>query len=636
MSVPSSPVKIQARLIFLALVPLLLTSMALTLFFLSGRLSRMEDSLLLNGHSLARQLSAASEFALFSGNRAVLVNLASALLQEPSVAAVIIRDTSGGIVVQQGLGRAALPEAVVDSFDSANYLVLTERVNFAITPLDDLYASNIDAAPQFEALGSVQIVMSRKLLQEAQQSALRTSLLIAAVVILLALLLAHRFAVKLARPLATLSMAVARMREGVYQERVGEDFDTKELRELATGFNQMAMEIEGAHLNLQEKVDLATRELNAKRLDAERANQAKSHFLAAASHDLRQPLHAVSLFADQLLHRNLHPDEARLVGRIVESTEALAGLMDALLDISRLDSGAMQVRISHFSLGSVFQNLQNNFTELAAKKGLRLIVRPNAYWVSSDRALLERSLINLLTNALRYTRKGSVLLAARRRGEGIRIEVRDSGIGIRLEDQALIFSEFVQLNNPARDREKGLGLGLSIVQRMCALLEHPIGLRSKVGQGSVFWLQVPTAPAQEKPPVPAPQSGQSLQERVFLLVDDASRQGSVQEQLLAWESKVLLANSVIDAKRVLNAQRSLPDVIICNHQLLSGDSGIQVIQQLREDFGSPIPAVLVAEAYDSAFMKEAQSHGLPVLRNPVRSAKLRAVLQGIFADGSSE
>lgn len=626
---------IQTRMLLVAVAPAMLTAIALTLFFLSDRLGRLDADLRDRGQVLAQQLAAASEYGLFSGNRGVLESVAAAVQKDSHVAAVVIRDGDERVLVHVGMVRAAeTPDRLPNSPD---YLVVSQMVLRPLTQLDDLFSSGTDATP--ETLGSVHVVMSRRVVDEVRRGVLNTGLLIFLGVTLLSIVLARYSARRISSPVSDLSSAVVRMGHGEYQVRVSDASDIEELQALAAGFNKMAAEIEDAHGDLQNKIDLATHELAEKRADAERANVAKSRFLAAASHDLRQPLHALGLFADQLSRRQLGEADAALVNRIVESTEALGSLLDALLDVSRLDAGVMEAKVAPFALESLLHRINLDFGELAAQKGLRWIVRPprQCYWVASDIGMLERVLINLVNNAIRYTERGAVMLAVRRRGDLLRIEVRDSGVGIRAADQRVIFSEFVQLGNPERDRRKGLGLGLSIVQRMCRLLEHPFGLRSAPGGGSLFWIEVPIAAAQE---ISHPES--TVVERglhgrtVVLIEDDPLVLESMRGQLESWGCEVYTAATGGDLMAMLVATGARPEAVVCDQQLAGGGQGMLLLEQLRLRFGHPIPAVLVTADANRALMEQAGQSGLPVLSKPVRPAKLRAILQGMLANAPAE
>ena len=266
----------------------------------------------------------------------------------------------------------------------------------------------------------------------------------------------------------------------------------------AHNYNRMLIE---SLRNRLEKQVLADRlaaqnvDLEQARVAAEQANRSKTQFFAAASHDLRQPLHAMGLFAAALTQKVRDPEVTGVISSINASVQALEALFNELLDISKIDAGAIKPELTHFALEEVFARLRSEFAAEAAAKGLRLAVGGGPHVVASDPVLLERIIRNLVSNAIRYTPAGEVAVSAAPADGAVRIEVRDTGIGIREEDQPRIFEEFFQLANPGRTSRKGLGLGLSIVQRLCGLLGYAIRLTSEYGKGSVFSFDVPPGAA---------------------------------------------------------------------------------------------------------------------------------------------
>ena len=319
------------------------------------------------------------------------------------------------------------------------------------------------------------------------QAPLRQALWQAGVVgagsLLFAGLLASLLSWRMVRPIRALTAGAARIEGGQLDHRISIHTDD-ELQALGDGFNAMAAALEASRTGLEGQVAQRTHEL------AE-ANRAKSRLLAAASHDLRQPLHALNLLVAQLPLARDAAERERLTRRIEAAVASINGLFDGLLDISKLEAGVVTAHVAPVALQAVFDGLVVTYADAAQAKGLRLRVRPSRDWVLSDRALLERVLGNLLANAVRYTTRGGIVLGARRRGSEVRLEVWDSGIGIRPEVQPEIFREFFQVAPQGRLRGEGLGLGLSIVSRLCALLGHPIGLASRPGRGSCFHVSAP-------------------------------------------------------------------------------------------------------------------------------------------------
>ena len=375
--------------------------------------------------------------------------------------------------------------------------------------------------------------------------------------------------------------------------------------------------------------------------EAEAASQAKSRFLAAASHDLRQPAHALGLFVARLNQLPNDPQTRELVAGVDASVQALQEMLDAFFDYSRLDSQLTHAHPRSFALNTVFDKLRTSFSDMARHKGLRLRIRPTAAWVQSDPVLLHRVLLNLLSNAVQHTHRGSVLLTCRPGAQAgtLNIQVRDSGIGIATEHQQKVFEEFYQVENPERDRNKGLGLGLSIVERSCKLLGHSVALRSGLGCGSTFSLRVPAgrvevpvqAPAQAEPVSVKDMQGM----RVLLIEDDELGRAALQGLLLSWGCSVVQAGSVPTALEQWNPIL-LPDFILTDYRLLGAQNGVDAVHQLREMAGRDIPACIISGDSDASVKQRIAMAGLPLLQKPVRPAKLRSVLRHALPAASSE
>ena len=402
----------------------------------------------------------------------------------------------------------------------------------------------------------------------------------------------------------------------------------KTLRTLAEGVNEMADKLGASRDDLQRQVDAATRELLEKKDEAERGNRAKTRFLAAASHDLRQPMHALGLFVAELGQKPHAPDTRRLVEQIAISAETMENLLDSLLDISRLDVGALDRQIKPFPLQPLLERIEVDYRREAGLRGQRLRLRPTSLWVESDPLLLERILHNLISNALRYTPGGTILVACRKRGRKVRIEVRDNGPGIAPEAQEAIFQEFVQLDNPERNRAKGLGLGLAIVRRLTDLLEHPLQLKSSPGRGSLFAIELPSAAPGILTDHHQPAPAQALARlRVVLVDDDELALASTTGLLESWGCQVNAADTGAALLATLRPGDEAPDIIVCDYQIAGTGDGLQLIEQLRGHFARQIPAVILSGDTSPATATAIQQADIPLLHKPVRPAKLRALLQ---------
>ena len=389
-------------------------------------------------------------------------------------------------------------------------------------------------------------------------------------------------------------------------------------------------EVEALNTELEARVRLRTAEL-------EQANAAKTRFLASASHDLRQPLVAIGLLVGLARDQSESPQTRQVMDRVDEAVGAMEGLLTGLLDLSQLESGVVRPEPVPVQLSDLFSAIEAHEQAGAASKGLRLRLRPTRAVVQSDPVMLERIVRNLVANAVRYTRQGGVLVVARRRGRMVRLEVHDTGIGIAPEHRQAIFQEFVQLDNPGRDRSRGMGLGLAIVQRSAALLGHRIGVASTPGKGSCFWLELPLADAPAAAPAPRPATPNGLHgRRIVLVEDDLAVREAMLDRLQAWgahahacanleELHIWLARQPADAPA--------PDALVSDYRLPQG-TGLEAIAAVRSRFGA-VPALLVTGDTSPQDLLQLHAAGVPVLHKPFRPDALLAALQPPAAAGTA-
>lgn len=380
-------------------------------------------------------------------------------------------------------------------------------------------------------------------------------------------------------------------------------------------------------------------DLEAARVEAEQANRAKTQFFAAASHDLRQPLHAMGLFASALAEKIRYPEVASIVGSINDSVHALESLFNELLDISKLDSGAIKPRLSGFPIQDVLGRLRSEFMVEAEARGIRMQISDEPHVVHSDPVLLERIIRNLISNAVRYTPQGCISLILERRSTQLRVAVRDTGIGIPEEHQQRIFDEFFQVGNPGRTSKKGLGLGLSIVQRMCELLGYTMELESASGQGSTFSFDVPIgelAPqviAAEKPAAPTPTD---LSGKLIVVIDDEESIVEGMKALLSgWGAEVIASTNGDDVLAAVHALARLPDLMIVDFRLGKSENGIQLAQRLRQELDPEIPAILISGSITPDLGEQARTQRFEFLLKPVMPEKLRACIYAALGQGAA-
>lgn len=387
---------------------------------------------------------------------------------------------------------------------------------------------------------------------------------------------------------------------------------------------------------LEQRVEQRTHELSealtaqeqAKR-QAEAANQSKTRFLAAASHDLLQPLNAARLFTSALRHQpQLDAESERLAERIDTAFKTAEDLLDALLEASRLDAGKYRAEIGVVSIADIVEPLKHQFGVQAAARGIRLHFAESSAWVRTDPQLLRRILQNFLSNALRYTREGSVLLGVRRHGEQVRIEVRDSGPGITPDQQRVIFNEFHRGNQTSPWGEKGLGLGLAICDRMARLLGHRLGVRSRVGRGSVFSVDLPRAPAPAVPPrreEARPQAiGIAEGLHVLCLDNDTTILDGMSTLLTQWGVGCDLASTPEAAMHALTARR--PDLILADYHLDGDENGLDALVRLRAACDPAPPGALITADNSAELSAQVRQLGYVLLRKPVKPAALRALI----------
>ncbi len=405
-------------------------------------------------------------------------------------------------------------------------------------------------------------------------------------------------------------------------------------RELKEGF---AIRFENRRLLAALEVEKA--EAEAARARAEKANLAKSQLLAAASHDLRQPLHALSLFSGSLQSLALDDEAKDVASRIQANVAAMEKLFNGLLDISRLEAGVVQSHREPISCQDLFDRLAGYFDPVAEQQGLDLRFRDTDHWIDSDAALTEQICVNLVTNALRYTRTGGILVAARRRQGRVSIEVSDTGVGIARADQGRIFDEFVQIGNPERDRSKGLGLGLAIAQRLAAILESRIEISSVEGRGSRFSLSLPGAePAKVPKTATAPDLMQGM--RLLLVDDDAMVREGAGLLLRRWGVEAaavpdLAAAEALIAEQLKDAGGARFDICLADYRLPGDVNGLGVIARLAGLAGAPRSFCLVTGDMGPEVLAAADAAGVPIIHKPLHPARLRALLNHLAA-GATE
>jgi two-component system, sensor histidine kinase len=378
----------------------------------------------------------------------------------------------------------------------------------------------------------------------------------------------------------------------------------------------------------QENVELV-QDLRREKALAEEANLAKSRFLASASHDLRQPVHALSVLVGALRSHQMDAPARGLLDHLDASVRALSGLFGGLLDISRLDAGVVEAHRESFALQPIIDRVCRDYESLAREKGVALKCLSTRAIVHSDTLLCERILRNIVANAVTYTDRGRILVGCRRASR-LRLQVWDTGRGIAPSEQQLVFQEFYQVGNPERDRTRGVGLGLAIVKRLTTLLDHPLQLQSWPGKGTLFTLEIPyaTAAAQAtlelKSGADVPESrGSGL---ILVIDDEGAIRVAMQSLLQSWGYTVLVAGGYEEMMQRIGARTEVPSLIICDYRLRDNEIGSTVIERLRNEYNQPIPGMLITGDTAPDRIREAQASGYLLLHKPVPNTALRAAM----------
>jgi signal transduction histidine kinase len=610
---------IRARVLFLALAPSIMILFSLVIYFTYERIVEVDVSLAERGKLVARRLAPASEFAIFTGDHAALQRLADAAVHEADVSSIAIADAQGTELARSG--RSA-PVG-----DSAS-MRFTEPVIQTRLAVGDFPEQMQGSSPP-PKVGEITVVMSRASASAQQRQLLLIGFALGLAGLALAIALALAIGNAVIRPIRRLAGAMVELGQGRDVAPLGTG-GGGELGTLAEGFNSMAARLQADARELEARIADATRALMVQKDAAEQATKAKSRFIAAASHDLRQPLHAIGLFTSTLQRRTEGTDLQSVAADLTKAVAVMDRLFNSLLDISRLDAGTLQATPRAFPLDRLFGQLAAEYSDAAAQKPLRLRVRPTLAVVVSDELLLHRILTNLMANAIRYTPHGSVLLACRRQGKMIRIEVRDSGIGIAHDKHRDVFLEFYQIGDAAGDRMMGLGLGLAIVSRLARLLGTRVDVRSAPGRGSVFSLLVaraePGAIVQqldsEQPVSGKPQ----LTLRVLVVDDDplvvAGNRGLLEELGCV----VSTASNGRLAQEILAAGSDEPVLVLCDMWLADGENGIDLLRRLTALTAARISGILISGDTSPETLAAATQAGYSLLHKPVSPAKLRAVV----------
>lgn len=609
------------RLTCVALVPTAISAVLLVTLLTRHQMDTLHEMGRSTADAIAQQSATVSGDALRTGERREIARIAQSIVQLPQVSRVRISDRDGEI--------------------------LADRVNGTVGDDDSLTVAREVLDPlTHRVVGSVTVDVSVEDAIAAQRASMHNALLWLALSLFIAVMIGWSTARWLSAPLRNLAIAVRQLGLGDRTVVVPVTDDT-EIGDLQRGFNGAASKLLHAQIGMEREIAVATEELARKNAALEAASVAKARFLAAASHDLRQPLYALTLFSSGLAVDEYDPLRLNRIAHIQECVDALDHLFSELLDLSRLETGAMPAVIRDVALDDVFEEVSVNFRMVAEQHDLRLVVRTTGLWVRCDRTMLARILNNLVSNALRYTRCGGVLVGARKRLDGrVRIDVWDTGLGIGTEHLQHIFDEFYRVESgPETGRpegtRRGLGLGLSTVQRLAGLLGSHASVRSQPGKGSVFSITLPETQAgtvePRQTPAQAPAATRDVAGmRVLVIDDEPSILAGISYLLGSWGCEVMTAEDAQQAMEAVHQWMQPPDIVISDLRLREG-TGLDVIALLdryyrrRPGDAPPFARVLITGETRGDFLRNVDATTTQVLFKPVSPERLHEVMVSAWA-----
>ena len=598
---------LQRDLVRLGVLPCATAAVALTLWFTHERVVSLEQAFHENGTAIVRQLAAASDLSVYAGDTATLRDLADNTVAK-GIAARVEIGNGADMYVYAGLA----PEHA-----------RVFEVPVRLRTMSGLTGPSNEQDPP-AAIGTVRVFVDDIVLRRTRMMSILAGVGIGGLALLLAWLSARHMARAVARPLRQISSTVAALREGKLDARCNLE-GHNEIAALAADVDKMAQRLQDAYQLQEDRIRAATTEALTRMTQAEQATQSRTRFLATASHDLRQPVHAMGLFIDGLLP-TATAAQLPSIRRLQEGTQVMSSLLDALLDISRLDANVLSPIFAPTRLRDLFRHLDVLHADVAREAGVALVWHDAGQTVMTDAGLLTRVLDNLVRNAVRHA-CGRVLVAVRRSAGGVRIEVRDDGAGIAPAYQVRIFEEFYQIGNTQRDRRNGFGLGLSICARIAALLGTEIHVRSAQNRGCTFSLELPVTtivPA----PTPLVESGQSdaslLHVNCLLVDDDEAILEGTGNLLRQWGCRVDWARTSHEALRHLEDNDHCYDLILCDMQLGGDEDGLFLLRQARA-LQPRATFILISGTTTPDMLRRVREASATLLTKPVAPAKLRAV-----------
>ncbi|RZL94386.1 MAG: hybrid sensor histidine kinase/response regulator [Variovorax sp.] len=602
------------QLVLLALLPAIAATLGAITVLTRQHLASVNDLMRANGQTVALQVAALAQAPLTQMDRRALLRTAQSGSTQPHVQRVQIWTDDGEIVADARSPAAA---------------GRTEGLQVVAPVVNE----------EGKAHGKVMVEISLDAVQRAKNNVWFNVVVVLASSLIGVGLAGWWAARRISAPIRELGEAVDRL--GAGKDASVKVQGTAEVQRLQHGFNDAARALVESQRLLQSRIGQATAELASKNAQLEVASQAKTRLLAAASHDLRQPLHALTLFSDGLANNETDPVKLQRIAHIKECVDSLDRLFSELLNLSQLDAGVLQPQWIDFPLDRLFDEISRNFRAVAEHQNLRLVVRKTDLWVRSDYVMLSRILNNLVSNSLRHTQEGGLLIGARRRGKGVRIDVWDTGIGIAQQHQQRVFEEFYQIDAQRSGRgARGMGLGLATVQRLARLLNTRVELSSVPRKGTVVRVLVRGAAAAETVPLQAvtpggPEAEASLAGvRILVIDDERTILEGLQVVLSNWGADVLAAQSREEALALADHWDRPPDVVVSDLLLREGDNGLDVLAALERHprgIGVATARLLVTGETKPDRLREVASAGVAVLYKPVSPRVLRQAIAAQLA-----
>ncbi len=605
------------QLVLLALLPAMVATLGAIAVLTRQHLSSVTELMRANAQTVALQVATVAQTQLHNMDRRALQRTAQSGSYQPHVQQVQIWSDDGEILANSETTDRERSEGL--------------QVVVPITGDDGRHT------------GKVMVEISLAAVERAKRSVWFNVVLVLAASLVGVGLAGWWAARRISAPIRALGEAVDRLGAGEEAQVAVEG--TAEVRHLQHGFNEAARALSESRGQLESRIANATAELASKNQQLEVASQAKTRLLAAASHDLRQPLHALTLFSDGLANGETDPVRLQRIGHIRECVDSLDRLFSELLNLSQLDAGVLQPQWADFALDHLFDEISRNFRPVAEQQNLRLVVRKTELWVRSDYVMLSRILNNLVSNSLRHTTEGGVLIGARRRGRGIRIDVVDTGVGIAAHHQSRVFEEFYQVEphgHQGRD-VRGMGLGLATVQRLAALLNTRVELSSQPHKGTCVRVLVrsaePAAAATVSPAVTlqgtAVEDEPSLRNvRVLVIDDERTILEGLQVVLTNWGAEVMAAQTRSEALALADKWERPPDLVVSDLLLQGGDNGLDVLAALERHprgIGDATARLLVTGETKPDRLREVANSGVAVLYKPVSPKVLRQAINAQLA-----